>query len=115
MMTSQQPKVVKTPTYCRDRATGSQYGVYRADEETAGYVLALADAGRFIRVGEALSIDGRKRFSVTYHELDRTMVYDNFNALPAPQQAFELVSIGRALSSTEVGTSTISVDSGKLR
>jgi len=82
------------PTYCREPDASLQYGVYRPDASRERYLIALADAGIGIAVGEALDLSaligdsgGGRRFSMTMMGRNSTSVLPSFNRLPPPAQA----------------------------
>lgn len=92
------------PVWCRDRAEVSGGGVYRSNEQTDGYLLALADAGRGVSVGpnpaSALMAQagsgkaGAERWSVALVLLSRTLTAEGFDRLPPPAQAMAIASEG---------------------
>jgi hypothetical protein len=103
--------------YCRDAEQGVPYGVYRAAASTTGYLVALADSGRAISVGVAPNLEERKdeQYSVTLLDLGSSSVYPSFNRLPPPKQVMEVLSNVRPLSSSKVGSTTVSISPSSIR
>jgi hypothetical protein len=115
-MMAQKPDTQKTAaTFCRDAASGPEFGVYRANATQDGYVLALADAGRLISVHKTLSLNGGQRYAVTFQDLDRSFVFDDLTALPSPQQALAHVNGSRPTASMKVESQTITLDANTLK
>jgi hypothetical protein len=106
-------KIVRPPQlFCREPGAASlSFGVYRPDERTDEYLLAVHDAGRVIRVGRnelSMLIDGElnarngksppSRYTVSFVELDKTQVFGDFETLPLPEQAVEQVEKAQPLA-----------------
>jgi hypothetical protein len=104
------------PVFCREPGATVEWGVYRADQSTDSYLIALYEAGLAIGVGDAsglsalLGQNGRHRFSVTLYERGATSSYPSFNRLPPPVQAWTLVRRGQPLSTTSGNNVSISTD-----
>jgi hypothetical protein len=103
-------KTQQTPAlFCRDAYNIFPSGVYRRDNATDGYVLALADSGRAIDVGpdtiEALlkeepkgdgknnddTKDTAKSYSINFQIPDQVMTYGARDRLPSPEQLIQIV------------------------
>jgi hypothetical protein len=94
--------------WCRDPAALEGAGIYRADEETDGYLLALADAGRAAEVGRSAGQalmeiadekPGKPAYAIELLLLGETLTSTSFDALPPPSQALAIVKEGRFSSS----------------
>lgn len=97
--------------YCRDPDQSVAHGVYRPDANSSAYVLALADSGRAVSVGAQTDIVNPKesRFSVTFLDLDKSLVFPSFNRLPPASQVTETLEKTRPLSSSSIGSSTVTI------
>ena len=91
--------------YCRERSPAQiPYGVYRPVGSANGFLLALVDSGRTISVGSSLITqilaEQKKpnRVSVSHVEMEATSTFPDFETLPLPGQAFQLVQNGNPLS-----------------
>jgi hypothetical protein len=111
-----------TVVFCRAAPGKSEYGVYRdaADRERESYVMALGDAGRTISVAPSLGalVDGNKGYMVSLGELDRTLIFPNFDKLAAPDKALEAVTGVAPISSVargEDGGSTINISTDVIK
>ena len=87
-------------TYCREQGQPSERALYRPVGTDNSYVIALDDAGRFLTLGPALSIEGigaggNRRFSLTHSRGDSNAVLPSFNRLPSPEQALALAGSGK--------------------
>lgn len=97
--------------YCRDLPPTPQYGVYREPDETDGYLLAVGDAGRVIRVSPAIPLlDSGKGYMVSLDDLDSTAIYPKFDRLAHPDQALQLVMRSAPLSSSSRDGKTITIN-----
>ena len=94
--------------WCRDPIELAEGGVYRADEQVDGYLIALGDAGRAVSAGrngaQALldSADekaGGDRYEVRLIFLAQTMNSTLLDRLPPPAQAIAIVKEGRFATS----------------
>ncbi len=105
------------PVFCREPEQSVAYGVYRPAASTTSYLMALADAGRAISVGESFNIDraAQPRYSVTLLDLDRSSVFPSFDRLPPMKQVIELLQSTRPLASNKVGSTTVSIDTTTVR
>lgn len=106
----------KAIIYCRDAVLGP-HGIYRAMEQTDGYLLALGDAGRAAAVQPAMGLfdaGSAKSFSVSFFGLDRTLHFLDQDRLVPPAQLIDIIQTQRAVSSvaTTEGGSTITLDPG---
>ena len=106
-------------TFCRDAPGKAEYGVYRnvGDLDRDAYLMAVADAGRTVSVAPSLGalVSGSKGYMLSFSDLDRTLVYPNFDRLPTPDKALETVQSTAPISSTARdggGGSTITIDTG---
>lgn len=93
--------------WCRDATRLSTGGVYRGDEESDGYLIALSDAGRGIRVermpfGPNGSPD--PRWSVRVIDMGNTLFYPEHDRLLPPEQAIQVLRTMRpAATATTFG------------
>ena len=95
--------------WCRDSIELAGAAVYRADEQTDGYLIALGDAGRAISAGrnggdvllEAAEEKkaGGDRYEVRLILLAQTMNSGLFDRLPPPAQSLAIVEQGRFATS----------------
>jgi len=95
--------------WCRDSIELPEAGVYRADEQTDGYFLAVADAGRGVSVARSAGrflddgAEGRKerpeRYEVHMILLSQTLTSGLLDRLPPPAQALAIAKEGRFASS----------------
>lgn len=101
---------VPATNYCRDKNSTTQYGVYRADGDKKGYVIAIGDAGVAIYVGlsdfGALT-GGKSSYWATLLTTEGSRTYAPFNTLPSPQQVID------AVNSEAPVTSTVETPDGK--
>jgi hypothetical protein len=89
---------------CRDGQGGSAFGVYRTDDNTKGYTLALGDAGRVATVSAGIALlQPDPGFQVILRDLDSTAVYPMFDKLPQPEQVLGLIQSQNPLSRTTSG------------
>jgi hypothetical protein len=97
------------PRWCRDSTQLANAGVYRADEQKDGYLLALADSGRGVGVGRSAGrflddLEDSKpprpeRYQVQLILLSQTLTSGLLDRLPAPAQALAIANEGRFASS----------------
>lgn len=104
---SEQAGRSKSPVFCRQGASTREYGMYRSDLATDGYVLALGDAGISASVFPGLSLSDRKEFAVTLSTHDSRDTYPSFNALPEPKQVYALVTSRGPMSRATRGANNI--------
>ncbi len=98
----------RTVIYCREGMQTLDYGAYRGNADTKGYVLAIGDAGVGASVYPGFSLNGEKgQYSVTLARHDSLNSYPSFNALPEPKQVFALVMSRGPMSSTTRGGNSI--------
>lgn len=92
-------------TYCRE--TGPQtipYGIYRPDASNERYMMAIRDAGRAIYVGSSdltqilSEMKTAARYSISLVDMERTATFGDFQSLPLPDQALEMVEKTAPLS-----------------
>lgn len=96
--------------WCRESDSATAWGVYRADDTTQGYVMAVGDAGRIIQVAPGLPLDDKKPgFFLSLGDLDRTLIYPDFDKLPRPEAAFEAVRKTAPVSSVSRGGKDITI------
>ncbi|MEM8694553.1 MAG: hypothetical protein AAGE05_00850 [Pseudomonadota bacterium] len=93
-------------TYCRDSLSTDGYGVYRANEATGGYVIALSDAGNVISVGRGTTLLDLARNSgapiaITFQSSAQNLVFQPFDALPYPEAAIEVVNTQDAIAASD--------------
>lgn len=111
---AQDPKVEKTEVkpagpWCRDGDAGDKYGVYRHDDGSKSYLLAVGDAGRTVWVSPELQLLAKSNgYSVTFNDLDRSDTFQAFDKLPEPAQVFDLVTTHAPLSRASGNNITIS-------
>ncbi len=76
--------------------------------------MGLGDAGRIISLAPSLGalVDNRKGYMLSFADLDKTLIYPNFDKLASPEQALDAVNSASPISSTARGTdgdSTITI------
>lgn len=112
------------PVWCRDATDLSRIGgsgVYRTGGPKDGYLIALADSGRGIRVDRDISAvllgKGKGGWNVSNIDLDRTTVFPTQDRVPPPEQAVEIVQAGHALSTTTTwgAKGEVTIDSKTLK
>ena len=94
--------------YCREAGSLKiPYAIYRADSSNEHYLMALLDSGRAIAVGSSdltqilSELKTAPRVSVTHIGMEETSTYGDFETLPLPEQALEMVEKTRPLSVAE--------------
>ncbi|MDG2535693.1 hypothetical protein P6144_18675 [Sphingomonas sp. HITSZ_GF] len=104
-------KPVPPPLYCREGAATRQYAVYRAAGDTKNsYTLALGDAGRVVTVWPGVSTEKKDvGYQVSFGDLDRRLVYPNFDKLPEPQALIQAVSQLRPVSAVARGSKNVQI------
>lgn len=93
--------VVRTLVYCRDSVLGI-HGIYRAEGQADGYLLALGDSGRAAAVQPAMGLlnpSGSKSFSVSFYGLDQTSHYLDHDRLVPPAQLMDIINKQQPVSS----------------
>lgn len=104
----------KPPIFCRDGNPTREYAMYRSDQSTDGYILAIGDSGIAASVFPGLSLTDRKEFAVTLSTHDLRDTYPSFDALPDPKQVFALIaSRGPMSRAMRGGNNIILAPSGK--
>jgi hypothetical protein len=88
--------------WCRD-APFESLGVYRPDEATDRYVLAIGDSGNVVQVGVALpQLPGMGRaedaLPLIFSEAERTTLLAILDRAPTPAQAIEIANGAEALA-----------------
>jgi len=93
-------------SWCREGSANAQYGVYRPEGTSDGYMLALGDSGRSAGVFRGLAIPTLPRtggFGTTLNDVDGSAAtYPAFDGLPEPQLVMRLLANGRPVSRTTV-------------
>ncbi len=91
--------------YCREPGPASlAWGIYRGEGASDRYMMALSDAGRAIFVGSAdlaallTETKAAPRFSVSLADLEKTSTFGDFETLPLPDQAMEMIEKTAPLS-----------------
>lgn len=91
--------------YCRDPGPLQiPYGLYRAGGSNDGYLMALLDSGRTVAVGSSdlvqilSELKQAPRISVAHIALEKTSTYGDFETLPLPDQALEMVDKTQPIS-----------------
>ncbi|WP_448662147.1 hypothetical protein ACG3SL_15940 [Sphingomonas sp. CJ20] len=108
--TAETPMSAEPTSWCREGAANKEFSVYRSDERTSRYLLAIADAGRTIDVTPGFPLDGKEpAISLYLHDLDRTLVYPSFNGLPRPEQAWEAIQKNAPVSSSARGGKDLTI------
>lgn len=103
-------KPIVPAQFCREGDPTQQYGVYRTSDSTDNYTIAIADAGRVVTVWHALKLEGKEKgYQLGLGDLDRKLVYPNFDGLPTPQAALEAVTKLRPVSAVQRGTKNVQV------
>jgi hypothetical protein len=101
------------PAYCRDPGATVEYGVYRAVGSSDSYILALHDSGIAVSLAPAVTMadlggDQRRRgspVSMTLLDRNRAGSWPNFDRLPPPQQALQVLrTSGPIVSASTSGT-----------
>lgn len=88
-------------TFCREGEGSLEYGVYRRPDSTDSYLMAISDAGRVLNLYPALALNGGDPgVTMTLGDLGATMIYPNFDKLPAPEIAWKALKTARPMSST---------------
>jgi len=107
---------------CRDAPGKVEYGVYRdtAELKRQAYLMALGDAGRTISVAPSIGalVDGSKGYMLSLGDLDRTLIFPNFDKLAPPDKALETVTSTAPISSFVRGAdggSTINISTDAVR
>jgi hypothetical protein len=96
--------------FCRDGAPLPQYGVYRAADAKNSYTLALGDAGRVLNVLPGFALDRKDvGYQVSLGDLDRRLIYPNFDKLPTPTAALQAVMQLRPVSSVARGSKDVNI------
>jgi hypothetical protein len=100
---AERPAALPQP-FCREPGTaGLPMSVYRAGASTNSYFIAMGDGGQglFVSRNELAELAGERkqpRFGVSLVNLTSTAVFPDFNALPTPDQALELVGSSQPLA-----------------
>lgn len=114
-------------TWCRDPAQTMPMGVYRADNSTDSYLLALGDAGRGILAmadpGQLiLALANKKAEKPTYVVelllLSQILTTRPYDRLPRPEQAMTIVKEGRFASAFPTwgkAKGNVQIDAGALK
>lgn len=98
-------------TWCRDPVEAKGGSVYRPDESTESYLIALSDAGRGMVVRPSLTSTivaerdktrPAPRWSVAFVDVGRTLTFASQDRLPTPTQVLD--SIVRGAPETTVAT-----------
>lgn len=79
--------------WCRDSTRLDSGAVYRGDEEPDGYLIALSDAGRGLRIQPDATLRMLNQgpgWSMQFVDLWRIVVFPSLDRLPSPEQAIEL-------------------------
>ncbi|WP_235512826.1 hypothetical protein [Sphingomonas sp. Leaf17] len=100
----------RAATWCREGSAHPEYGVYRADGEASGYIMALSDAGRVVSVTPSLmgQVDKTGTYTVSLQDVDgTTFAYPSFTAMPRPEQVRDLVLRGQPTGSGKDGSMKI--------
>lgn len=84
------------PLWCRDPDGSPMGGVYRANNASDSYLLALSDAGRGVWVGPEplgalLDKKAKPSWSVALADLGETLSYPPMTALPRPAEVLSLI------------------------
>lgn len=91
--------------FCREPGQATAFGTYRPDGSSDHFTMAVGDGGRSVLVGRnelagLISTDKNRplRYSVSLVHLDKTETYGDFDALPTPAQAAEIIGSSRPVS-----------------
>lgn len=101
-----------SPRWCRSGPATAPFSIYR-NEDAPGYVIAFSDAGTAIEVGPSLAGmlgQARDRYSVSLHATTETLIFPDFNRLPAPAAVIAMVQKTRPVASVGVDGKAITVD-----
>ena len=96
----------RATTWCREGDAHPEYGVYRDDTGTKGYIMAVADAGRVVSVIPSLmgQVDNTGTYAVSLQDVEgTTFAYPSFTAMPRPEQVRAIVLGGQATGSSKDG------------
>ncbi|NYT41061.1 hypothetical protein HZY97_09860 [Sphingomonas sp. R-74633] len=103
-------KPVPPVLFCRDGAPVQQYGVYRAADAKDSYTLALGDAGRVMTVSPGFALEKKDvGYQLSLGDLDRQLVYPNFDKLPTPTAALQAMMQSRPVSSVARGSKNVNI------
>ncbi|OQW48120.1 MAG: hypothetical protein A4S16_07200 [Proteobacteria bacterium SG_bin6] len=118
-------KTAHVAMFCRDPAARPELGnagVYRADGERDGYLIALGDAGRGIYVsvdslGALLNSKAQKNYSITLYNVAQSFIFAPRDGLPKPEQALAIVKSERPTSSVTTwrGKGDVTIDAKAVR
>ena len=112
LMQQEQPTAENTLAdpvhWCIDSVLGEVQSVYRADEQTDGYLLALSDNGVAVQVyrdtlSDLLAEPGDKpaaRYAITMQDAEMSTQYAAQDGLPSPRRVVEVINDGRIVSRT---------------
>lgn len=107
---SDAPASARPTTWCREGDARTDYGVYRSNASTNGYVMALYDAGRVISVYPSLmgQVDKSGTYSVSLTDVEGTVSsFSAFTAMPSPKQVWDLVKSGKRTGTMQGNQMTI--------
>lgn len=107
---SDAPASAPPTIWCRDGDGSTEYGVYRSNASTNGYVMALYDAGRVINVYPSLmgQVDNSGTYSVSLTDVEGTVSsFPAFTAMPSPKQVWDLVKSGKRTGTIQGNRMTI--------
>lgn len=100
------------PPLCRDGTPTLQYGVYHRPDQTDGYLLAVGDAGRTVSVSAGLAaLTGSTSYSVTFNDLDASMVFPGFDRLPQPKQVLDDIAHHKPVARSSIYERNITISS----
>jgi hypothetical protein len=112
------------PVWCKDAMQLPYGALFRADNETNGYLIALSDAGLAVRVqpnaaniiASEINKDAKPNWSVQLIELARITNYVPRDRMPLPDDAAKVINEGHYASRvTTFGDSKIEINSDFLK
>lgn len=112
------------PVWCKDAMQLPYGALFRGDNETDGYLIALSDAGLAVRVqpnaaniiASEIDKDAKPNWSVQLIELARTTNYVPRDRMPLPDDAARVINEGHYTSRvTTFGKSNIEINSDFLK
>ncbi len=105
-----------SPRWCRSGPATAPFAIYR-NEDAPGYVIAFGDAGTAIEVGPSVAgklQNGTDRYSVSLHATTATLIFPDFDRLPAPAAVIAMVQKTRPMAMVDVTGKSIQLDAKTL-
>ncbi len=109
-----EPASMSSKPWCREGEATADYAVYRSQDQTDGYLMALGDGGVAVGVNPALTLPGLPStggYSVQLLDLNGgAATYPSFDRMPTPKQVFDLVVNNQAVSRTSGNGKDVTID-----